>query len=71
MTRDLVGAYATEDNASLAKMGSASFFGRRVSWRRSLLIFRPSRTRLRTEPVATEVTLFLDRMTARRGRRAV
>src|SRR6476646_12188195 len=52
------GAYATDDNASLAKMGRASFLGSSVSPSRSLRIARPTSTRLRTRPeVATANTL--------------
>src|SRR6478736_8641332 len=44
------GAYATDESASLAKIGRASRFGRRVSPSRSLRMARPRTRRLTTRP---------------------
>src|SRR6476661_5081749 len=44
------GAYATDESASLAKIGRARRFGRRVSPSRSLRMARPRTRRLRTRP---------------------
>src|SRR5436190_6165212 len=44
------GAYATDESASLAKIGRARRFGRNVSPSRSLRMARPRTRRLRTRP---------------------
>jgi hypothetical protein len=53
MMKTSSGAYATEDNASLAKTGRAMRFGSNVSPNWELRSLRPSRIRLETFPMPT------------------